>query len=96
MTSSLSDIFLQGGASPCLNSSERWSGSAKILHVNQLFLSIQHNLCPFEFHPIQSLTKAGDSTILLNSWFFQVQNVTVIKTSKSYVNLTWNGSMVHV
>ena len=62
MTSSLSDIFQQSGASPWLNSSERWSGSAKILHVSQLFLSIQRNLCPFEFHPIQSLTKAGDST----------------------------------
>ena len=26
-----------------------------------LFLSIQRNLCPFEIHPLQSLTKADDT-----------------------------------
>ena len=38
-----------------LNPSERWSGSAKMLPVSQ------HNVSPFEFHPLQSLTKAGDT-----------------------------------
>ena len=60
-TLDLGYIFQQGGASPCLNPSQRWSGSAQILPVNQLFLSVQHNLYPFEFHPLQSLTKAGDT-----------------------------------
>ena len=61
MTRSLSYIFQQGGASTWLNPSESWSGSAKILPLSQLFLSIQHHLCPFEFHPLKSLTKAGDT-----------------------------------
>ena len=66
-TLDLDYTFQQGGASPWLNPSERWSGSSEILPVIQIFLSIQHNFCPFEFHPLQSLTKASDSTILLNS-----------------------------
>ena len=49
-------IFQQGGASPWLNPSERWSGFTKILAVSQLFLSIQHNFCPFDFHLPQPLT----------------------------------------
>ena len=52
-------IFQQGGASPWLNPSERWSGSAKILPGSQLFLSVQHNFCPLEFRLLQSLTKTG-------------------------------------
>ena len=40
--------------------------SAKILPVTQLFLSIQHNFCPFEFHPLQSvaLEKLNNCLIL--------------------------------
>ena len=54
-------IFQQGETSPWLNTFKRWFGSAKILPVSQLFLSIQRNFCPFEFHPLQPLTKAGDT-----------------------------------
>ena len=54
-------IFQQGGALPWLSPSERWSGSAKILPVSQISLFIQHYFCPFEFHLLQSLTKAGDT-----------------------------------
>ena len=47
--------------------------------ARQLFLSIWHKLCPFEFHPLQSLTKAGDSTILLNSCLCSVNLVPNVK-----------------
>ena len=66
-TLDLGYIFQQVGASPWLGLAQGWSGSAKIRPVSQLFMSVQHNFCPFEFHPLQSLTKAGHSTIFLNS-----------------------------
>ena len=41
--------------------STRWSSSAKILPVIQPFMSLQPHMCAFEFHPFQSITKAGDT-----------------------------------
>ena len=29
--------------------------------ASQPTIYVQHNFCPFEFHPLQSLTKAGDT-----------------------------------
>ena len=63
-------------ASSWLNPSEIWSGSAKILPVSKIFLSIQDNFCPFEFHPLQSLTKAGDTVQFY--WIFVDFSVTSI------------------
>ena len=60
-TLDLGYIFQQGGVSPWLNPYERWSGSAKILPVSQIFLSIQHNFCPSNFTRFSLYAKAGDT-----------------------------------
>ena len=61
-------ILQKGMASPWLGPSlEKYcqtmarSGSAKILPVSQLFMSVQYNFCPLEFHLFQSLSKSGDT-----------------------------------
>ena len=49
--------------------------------ASQPTIYVQHNFCPFEFHPLQSLTKAGDTVqffCYLGIFFKYVFNLLII------------------